>query len=420
MSSVCVVWGSTAQEYVKSRFSPYEKRVSSLLHCYHNTVLNLFHLFSKNAMRATRTSNSFLWLDRFLSLSKYSDIFLREGRRAHATAFPFQSVLGHATKRQFMSFTDDHVDAYIKYLEMSADELQVLGSSKLLPTVVGDNHEQSVKPANSQMDLSQRIGPLLPLHELLPGRVEGLEISYKFQNRVLELMKSKGTTLAAWRVSSSDAGFCQRWGLSAPVVAPVLSNMIYNDDDEVSIKKHKISSIEVHFGFRMIKTVRFDEIVPSGKQSGPLEELHTHIPLDCLLPYIDTFCPVIHLTGSRFLKGAPHAAAFVADLADGAAAVFGGEVPASVLKDIDFSSFPSVLFHDDEPIGIGNGGSVLGNPLRSIAYVAKNMKDTRALKVLEKGSLVLTGPITKSTHARPGRFTAHFGPLGKVSVTLFD
>ena len=344
---------------------------------------------------------------------------------SNTTSPLMQSFSGTGDQRQtrdFMSFTDAHVFEYIKYLERSAESSQKLERSQR-------STEFSCARANDSSPLTSvsagdklKRDTSMTLQEILPNALEGIETSYKFQNRVIELMRAKGVDVVAWRVAATDKKLQRQWAIDAPVVAPVFSTMLYKDEDEVSINRHKIMHMEVNFAFRLGKDIDYKDFVPIEAEKDRTDASFQidlpKIPVSSILPYVDMFYPVIDLTGSRYPTRAPHSSALVADMVGGAAAIMGTGVPVEKWINYPLDEFPCVLFQEDEPVATGKGDVVLKNPLNSILYLAQNLHTARPCKVARKGSIVFSGPCTITMPARVGRFIAHFGPLGKVTVNI--
>jgi 2-keto-4-pentenoate hydratase len=75
----------------------------------------------------------------------------------------------------------------------------------------------------------------------------------------------------------------------------------------------------------------------------------------------------------------------------------------------------AVLWHDGEVVDTGVGANAMGDPINTVVWLANRLGETG--KILEEGSIVLTGGLTQ---ARPvgegGTFVAEFGGLGTVKV----
>jgi 2-keto-4-pentenoate hydratase len=70
-----------------------------------------------------------------------------------------------------------------------------------------------------------------------------------------------------------------------------------------------------------------------------------------------------------------------------------------------------------EEVATGTGANVLDDPLEALAWLATRLASLGL--GLEEGQIVFTGAAALWSDTRPGeRYTADFGRLGSVSVTL--
>ncbi|KNH05434.1 fumarylacetoacetate (FAA) hydrolase [Perkinsela sp. CCAP 1560/4] len=327
--------------------------------------------------------------------------------------------------REFMSFTETHISEYLRHLQLTAGASRKHERSSLPSIKFAEKSGQLGTGQAEETSPAQKRKPetLMTLQEIMPGVLEGLETSYKFQNRVIEMMKTKGVEVVAWRVAGTNRMFLRQWGIKSPIVAPVFSTMRYNDEEEISINKHKIMHLEVNFAFRLGQDMPLHEIAPPTTEKSTAlseDEKPMEVPVERILSYVDAFYPVMDFTGSRYPARAPHSSALVADLIGSTAISIGEAVPVEKWKDYSMTEYPCVLFLGDDPVATGKGEVVIENPLRSLPYVAKNFYVSRGEKVLEKGTVILTGPCTTAMAIKKGKYTAHFGPLGKVSAHVID
>lgn len=116
---------------------------------------------------------------------------------------------------------------------------------------------------------------------------------------------------------------------------------------------------------------------------------------------------------------------------------FGGEYPALALgdviadncltglvvvgstwlpvADVDLATVRARLLVDDEEVASGTGAEVLGNPLRSMAWLSAHLAASG--QALPAGTLVSAGTLTSPVVARRGSVRAVFsGGLGEASV----
>lgn len=103
----------------------------------------------------------------------------------------------------------------------------------------------------------------------------------------------------------------------------------------------------------------------------------------------------------------------VADNASSALYVLGGARVDP--RAIDLAAVHCAVTNNGNPVSEGKGAAVMGNPLRSVAWLANRLGEYGI--TLDAGDVVLPGSMIPFAPARPGdRFEANMGQLGTVSV----
>jgi 2-keto-4-pentenoate hydratase len=107
----------------------------------------------------------------------------------------------------------------------------------------------------------------------------------------------------------------------------------------------------------------------------------------------------------------------IADNASSAGFVLGsGRVKPA---DVDLRDIPVTLWRNDEPVGVGRSDAVLGDPVTSVAWLARKVA-TFGVR-LKAGNVILPGSCTRAIDARAGdEFRADFGPLGPVTLRFHE
>jgi 2-keto-4-pentenoate hydratase len=124
--------------------------------------------------------------------------------------------------------------------------------------------------------------------------------------------------------------------------------------------------------------------------------------------------PSLELIDSRIADWKIGLVDTIADNASSAGFVLG----AARIKpeDVDLSDIPVTMWRNDEPVGTGRSDAVLGNPVISVAWLARKVASFGVR--LEAGHVILPGSCTRAVDLRPGdHFRAEFGPLGPVSLS---
>ncbi|WP_327049638.1 fumarylacetoacetate hydrolase family protein, partial [Mycobacterium sp. Root265] len=86
-------------------------------------------------------------------------------------------------------------------------------------------------------------------------------------------------------------------------------------------------------------------------------------------------------------------------------------------KDIDIKNISAVLKRNGEVVAEGRSDAVLGNPVTSVAWLARKV-DQFGVR-LRAGDIVLPGACMRAIDARPGDdFVADFDGLGSVRLSF--
>ena len=130
---------------------------------------------------------------------------------------------------------------------------------------------------------------------------------------------------------------------------------------------------------------------------------------------IEWVVPSIELIDSRIKDWKITLCDTIADNASSAGWVLGAERVSP--KDIDIRAIDAVLRRNGEVVAEGRSDAVLGNPVTSVAWLARKV-DQFGVR-LRAGDIVLPGSCTRAIDARPGDdFVADFDGLGSVHLSF--
>jgi 2-keto-4-pentenoate hydratase len=128
---------------------------------------------------------------------------------------------------------------------------------------------------------------------------------------------------------------------------------------------------------------------------------------------IETVVPSIEVLDSRCGTWELSLAQFIADNASAARFCVGGVFASR--EDRDLRLIGVALHRNGQVVETGAGAAVLGNPVRSLAWLANKLAESD--EALWAGELVLPGALHRAVDVLPGDvFTAEFAGLGSVSV----
>ena len=118
-----------------------------------------------------------------------------------------------------------------------------------------------------------------------------------------------------------------------------------------------------------------------------------------MLDATEAVAPALELIDSRIADWQIGLVDTIADNASSAGFVLG---PARIdPRTVDLTGIPVTLWRNDEQVGTGRSDAVLGNPVVSVAWLARKVA---AFGVrLEAGHVVLPGSCTRAVDIRAGR-----------------
>ena len=136
---------------------------------------------------------------------------------------------------------------------------------------------------------------------------------------------------------------------------------------------------------------------------------------DDVLAATAAYAPSIELIDTRITDWKIKLCDTIADNASSAGWVLGPERVSP--KDIDIKAIDAVLKRNGEVVAEGRSDAVLGNPVTSVAWLARKV-DQFGVR-LRAGDIVLPGACMRAIDARPGDdFVADFDGLGSVRLSF--
>jgi 2-keto-4-pentenoate hydratase len=235
---------------------------------------------------------------------------------------------------------------------------------------------------------------IAPLIETYPAI--DVEDSYRIQLANIALRLDAGVSVVGHKVGLSSLAMQQMMGVDEPDYGHLLSDMACTESDPVDARAFLIPRIEPEVGFILGDDLPGEDCTEAD-----------------VLAATEAIAPALELIDSRIVDWRIKIADTIADNASSAGFVLGEArvKPA----DVDLLSIPVTLYRNDEEVGVGRSDAVLGNPLTSVAWLARKVASFGVR--LKAGHIILPGSCTRAIDARPGDvFRADFGPLGPVSI----
>lgn len=236
--------------------------------------------------------------------------------------------------------------------------------------------------------------PVAPVTESVPEL--SVEDAYAVQTHNVRRRVAAGATVCGRKVGLTSRASQELVGAAGPTFGALLDDMFADEDDEVALDALVQPRVEAEIAFVMASDL-----------AGP-GVTTTHA-----LTAIGAALPAIEVLDSRIVDWRVSLPDTVADNAAAARAVLGGRI--TPIAGLDLRLLGMLFHRNGSPIDSGAGAAVLGNPARSVAWLANELGSLGA--GLRRGDVVLSGSLHRMVPVRPGDvFQARFAHLGSVGV----
>lgn len=222
--------------------------------------------------------------------------------------------------------------------------------------------------------------------------------AYHIQLEITKKKVSEGRTIIGKKVGLTSVAMQKMLGVDEPDYGHLLNDMRVEDGDKVKISDMLSPKIEAEIGFILGEDIKgpnvtFLDVLMATKYVVPTLEIIDSRIADWKIRLIDT----------------------VADNGSSAKVVVGSTL--TKIDGIDLRSLGMVLYNNGEMISTGSGAAALGHPAHAIAWLANKLHEFDIN--LKAGELILPGALSAAMAVKVGdSISAHFGPLGSVSVTF--
>jgi 2-keto-4-pentenoate hydratase len=223
-----------------------------------------------------------------------------------------------------------------------------------------------------------------------------VEDSYRIQLINIGLRLDGGATVVGHKVGLSSEAMQKMMGVDEPDYGHLLSDMALDENVPADASRWLLPRVEPEVGF----------ILGADLPGEDCTE-------DDVLAATEAVTPALELIDSRIVDWRIGLVDTIADNASSAGFVLGAARVRPA--DVDLRNIPVTLWRNDEEVGVGRSDAVLGNPVTSVAWLARKVA-TFGVR-LEACHIILPGSCTRAIDVRPGDlFRADFGVLGSVSL----
>ncbi|MFE4896001.1 2-keto-4-pentenoate hydratase [Peribacillus butanolivorans] len=238
--------------------------------------------------------------------------------------------------------------------------------------------------------------PLDPLTQQYPEL--SVTDAYQIQIKVMEKKRTEGRWVIGKKVGLTSVAMQKMLGVNEPDYGHLLDDMEVKDGEKVKIIDMISPKVEAEIGFILGQ----DLVGPNV----------TYLDVLMATKYV---VPTIEIIDSRITDWKIQLIDTVADNGSSAKVVVGNK--RSTIDGLDLRSVGMALYNNEELVATGSGAAALGHPAQAIAWLANKLHEFGIQ--LKAGELILPGALSGALTVKQGdTISAHFGPLGSVSVAF--
>ncbi|MBK5458097.1 fumarylacetoacetate hydrolase family protein [Peribacillus sp. TH16] len=238
--------------------------------------------------------------------------------------------------------------------------------------------------------------PLDPLTQQYPEL--SVTDAYQIQIKVMEKKRTEGRWVIGKKVGLTSVAMQKMLGVNEPDYGHLLDDMEVKDGEKVKISDMISPKVEAEIGFILGQ----DLVGPNV----------TYLDVLMATKYV---VPTIEIIDSRITDWKIQLIDTVADNGSSAKVVVGNK--RSTIDGLDLRSVGMALYNNEELVATGSGAAALGHPAQAIAWLANKLHEFGIQ--LKAGELILPGALSGALTVKQGdTISAHFGPLGSVSVAF--
>lgn len=250
--------------------------------------------------------------------------------------------------------------------------------------------------ATTLLEAEKTKNVIQPLTETYPGIT--VDEAYHTQLELIRRKLNDGAIIVGKKIGATSKAIQNMFGVQQPDYGHLLADMMYVEGEVIPLEDYIQPKVEFEIAFKLKRDLK-----------GP------NVTVIDVIEATDYIAPAIEIIDSRIEDWNIKFEDTVADNGSSAAAVIGGK-PIK-LDGIDLTHIGMVAYKNGVMIDSGAGAAVLGNPLRSVAWLANSLGKYNVS--LKAGEIVLSGALTSAVEIEDqDTFTAEFDHIGAISVTF--
>jgi 2-keto-4-pentenoate hydratase len=222
--------------------------------------------------------------------------------------------------------------------------------------------------------------------------------AYHTQLEMIRRKVANGGLIVGKKIGATSKAIQNMFGVNQPDYGHLLADMMVVEGEAISLGQYIQPKVEFEIAFILKKDLK-----------GP------NVSILDVIEATDYIVPAIEVIDSRIEDWKIKFEDTVADNGSSASAIIGGK--PTKLDGLDLTHIGMVAYRNGEMIDSGAGAAVLGNPLRSVAWLANSLGKYDVS--LKSGEIILSGALTSAIEVKENdTFTAEFAHIGSVTATF--
>ena len=228
-----------------------------------------------------------------------------------------------------------------------------------------------------------------------------IEDAYAIGQYVTDAKVAAGRVVKGHKVGLTSKAMRSTTGATEPDYGTIFDNWILEEGTQVSMATLNRPLVEIELVF-----------VLKDRLGGP------SVNAIDVIRATDFILPAVEVVDGRYSKrGKPGVVDSIADAASCGFIIVGGN--PRKLNQLDIRHIAGALYKNGEIEESGTAAAVMGNPLNSVAWLARKLHEFGV--TMEAGHTVLSGSFIRAHPIEAGdTFVADFGPLGQISFGVVD
>lgn len=265
-------------------------------------------------------------------------------------------------------------------------------------TQPGTTLDGVAEAATRLLDAATSQQPCPPVRDLIGP--DDLQAAYAVQRRNAEARIAAGATVVGRKIGLTSPAVQAQLGVDQPDFGWLLDDMDVTGAPEVPMSRLLQPKAEAEVAF----------VLKADLADGPLDEAQVR-------GAVDHAVAALEIVDSRVAGWDIRFGDTVADNASSGLYVLGTE--RRTLDEVEPVEVEMTMSIDGEEVSTGNGAACLGDPLNSLAWLARAARDHG--EPLRAGQVVLSGALGPMREVHPGAVvTATISGLGTVTARFSD